>query len=280
MALRMPHVGRLILHRLVRPAVSGPGHTHIPVRFITNRSRRAFSTEGDKCPSDEEDKPSPPTAKMSYSEAAATRRRRPLSTVQRISSLLPEDVLSPEVMLLTEHHQQPQEQQGTSDVLAAQTLEEDSRGVDAGQEASPHVCHTSDGTEAQNAASQGSALLPRERLLAYGEILVAEYRKKGHVEYRKMFQLQTGDRLQSSWGVVLHDDIAGRPAGCHLNTHRGIPILVRRASLDDFVLYMRRGPTIVYPKVSDALQSLCSSIGSSPLIIPRLCRPPRMPVLC
>ncbi|KAF1375148.1 hypothetical protein PFLUV_G00236460 [Perca fluviatilis] len=107
-------------------------------------------------------------------------------------------------------------------------------------------------TQLNEAFDEGKSLtspaLPGESPLAFGELLVAEYRKKGRVEFRKMFELQTGTRLQSSWGVVLHDDIAGQPAGCFLKTSRGVLLLVRRASLEDYVLYMKRGPAIAYPK--------------------------------
>uniref|UniRef100_A0A3Q3W396 tRNA (adenine(58)-N(1))-methyltransferase n=1 Tax=Mola mola TaxID=94237 RepID=A0A3Q3W396_MOLML len=94
----------------------------------------------------------------------------------------------------------------------------------------------------------GWPTLPGESLLAFGELLVAEYLKKQRVEFRKMFQLQSGARLQSSWGILQHDHIVGQPAGRFLKTGRGVPIFIRRASLEDYVLFMKRGPAISYPK--------------------------------
>lgn len=86
-----------------------------------------------------------------------------------------------------------------------------------------------------------------ERLFSYGELLLAEHRRK-RVEFRKMFQLQHGARLHSSWGVVQHDNVAGQPAGRFFETNIGVSIFIRRASLEDYVLFMKRGPAISYPK--------------------------------
>ncbi|XP_013856543.1 tRNA (adenine(58)-N(1))-methyltransferase, mitochondrial [Austrofundulus limnaeus] len=85
-------------------------------------------------------------------------------------------------------------------------------------------------------------------MLSYGEMLVAEYRKKKQLEYKKMFQLQDSAHLQSSWGVIPHDDLVGQPANCFRKTNKGFPIFIRRASLEDYVLHMKRGPEIIYPK--------------------------------
>ncbi|CAL9686202.1 unnamed protein product [Knipowitschia caucasica] len=95
--------------------------------------------------------------------------------------------------------------------------------------------------------------LKGETRLKFGEFLVAEYRKKGQVEFKKMFMLHLGMRLQSSWGVIPHEEIAGMSAGSFLNTNRGVSILIRRASLEDYVLFMRRGPAISYPKDAAAM---------------------------
>ena len=86
-------------------------------------------------------------------------------------------------------------------------------------------------------------------MIEFGELLLAEFRKKGRVEFRKMFKLQEGMRLQSSWGTINHDDMAGRPSGRIMRTTHWAPILIRRPSLEDYVLLMKRGPAIAYPKV-------------------------------
>uniref|UniRef100_A0A3Q3QUE3 tRNA (adenine(58)-N(1))-methyltransferase n=2 Tax=Monopterus albus TaxID=43700 RepID=A0A3Q3QUE3_MONAL len=63
-----------------------------------------------------------------------------------------------------------------------------------------------------------------------------------------MFQLKEGAHLHISRGIILHDDIAGQSAGRFLKTNGGVPIFIHRASLEDYVLHMKRGPAIAYPK--------------------------------
>uniref|UniRef100_A0A668VSJ9 tRNA (adenine(58)-N(1))-methyltransferase n=1 Tax=Oreochromis aureus TaxID=47969 RepID=A0A668VSJ9_OREAU len=176
---------------------------------------------------------------------------QPLSPLERISGLLPQDALSPEVMQLRE-----QESDKGADIQGSVP---NGTQVEVGDEdivkKSEHEAHSppvgaeeSDTGSVHHREKQVWAALPGERLLTCGELLVAEYRRKKRVEFRKMFQLQTGARLESSWGVILHNDIAGQPAGRFLKTHRGVPIFIRRASLEDYVLCMKRGPAIAYPK--------------------------------
>ncbi|XP_054469729.1 tRNA (adenine(58)-N(1))-methyltransferase, mitochondrial isoform X2 [Anoplopoma fimbria] len=206
------------MHRLLR--MSTPGHRRLRGLDLLHRGgggTRTVSTFPVKCTEDKGD-----------SSAAAgllllPRRRRPLSPLERISSLLPRDALSPEVTRLMEQ-----------DPEVSVTPEEEHGEVDPVTPSAPPA-------------------LPGESAVAFGELLVAEYRRKERVEFRKMFELQPGARLQSSWGVIPHDDVAGHPAGRFLKTSRGVRILVRRASLDDYALYMKRGPAIAYPKDVSAM---------------------------
>lgn len=189
------------------------------------------------------------------STKVTSRKRRPLSPLERISGLLPQDTLSPEVMQLREQESdkgaeiqgrvpnRTQVEVGDEDIVKKSEHEAHSPPVGAEELDTGSVHHRE---------KQVWAALPGERLLTCGELLVAEYRRKKRVEFRKMFQLQTGARLESSWGVILHNDIAGQPAGLFLKTHRGVPIFIRRASLEDYVLCMKRGPAIAYPKVESS----------------------------
>uniref|UniRef100_A0A1A8BTW2 tRNA (adenine(58)-N(1))-methyltransferase n=1 Tax=Nothobranchius kadleci TaxID=1051664 RepID=A0A1A8BTW2_NOTKA len=163
-------------------------------------------------------------------QALLSRRRRWLSPLDRISSLLPPDVLGPEVMQLR------QEQDGEA------TIHQE-----------PDEEHLEE-TKAPSSQEEGqrSPTLPGESVLTFGELLMAEHRKK-QVHFRKMFQLQSGARLQSSWGVIPHNELAGRPAGRFLKTNTGVPIFFHRPSLEDYVLNMKRGPVIAYPKDAAAM---------------------------
>lgn len=201
-------------------------------------------------------------------------RRRLLSPLERISQLLPQESLSPEVVQLREPKQDeeegkptgtcPQEDCNILDVSVTNT--QSALGEGDSMETQIEDNHVAIRPDVQDAHSQctveepsgsevpgegvcaGDPGLPGERLMAFDEVLIAEYRKKGRVEYKKMFHLQKGERLQSSWGTIGHTDIAGRPAGVFIRTTLRMPIFVRRPSLEEFVLYMKRGPAIAYPK--------------------------------
>ncbi|XP_010736537.3 tRNA (adenine(58)-N(1))-methyltransferase, mitochondrial [Larimichthys crocea] len=238
MAVQMPFAG--LLHRLLR--ISTCSQRLLCNRDIhaklhkCRREVRTFSTGSVTWNQNEGDDPE--SSSLTSRQALLSRRRRSLSPLERISGLLPQDALSPEVMQLREQNQQDVQVPVThctpeESGLGESPKKDDSENHHAAVE--PHTQET-------------SATLPGESLLAFGEQLVAEYRRKGRVQFRKMFQLQAGTRLQSSWGTILHDDIAGQPAGRFLKTGRGVPILIRRASLEDYVLFMKRGPAIAYPK--------------------------------
>lgn len=247
----------LLMHRLVTVCTSSQRHVkHRDMLFKVSKNRtevRTFSTACVKCnnnvadSSDSSDLRTEPTSRR----ALLSRRRRSLSPLERISSLLPQDALSPEVMQLRE--QEHDEDTNIQLSVTHSTQEESGHKVSV-SEVNPETFRAEDAEAEANAASlhhderQAWPTLPGERLLTFGELLVAEYSRKRRVEFRKMFKLQTGVRLDSSWGIIRHDDIAGQPAGQFLKTSRGVPIFIRRASLEDYVLYMRRGPAISYPK--------------------------------
>ncbi|XP_044021887.1 tRNA (adenine(58)-N(1))-methyltransferase, mitochondrial isoform X2 [Siniperca chuatsi] len=262
----MAVAGLVFMHRLVR--ISTFSQKHLSNRDILvklhkcRREIRTFSNGFVKCNENEGDSSrhsSSLSTQPTSRQALPSRRRRPLSPLERISGLLPQDALSPEVMQLREKNQQDRDEDANIQVSVTHSTQEESGCEALLNEDDLETHHASDAATTQlngafhEAKRLTSPTLPGESLLAFGELLVAEYRKKGRVEFRKMFQLQTGTRLQSSWGIVPHDDIAGQPAGRFLLTNRGVPILIRRASLEDYVLYMKRGPAIAYPKDAGAM---------------------------
>lgn len=178
-----------------------------------------------------------------------SRRRRPLSPLERISDLLPQDALSPEVMQL--RGQNKTEATDETELSETRFIQEHSgtteNDSDTFEEPNPPGAHSYAAFEEEGSCPS----VPGERLLAFGELLVAEYSKKGRVQFKKLFQLQSGARVMSSWGFIQHDHIVGRHSGQFLQTGRGVSILIRRPSLEDYVLLMKRGPAIAYPKVQD-----------------------------
>lgn len=89
-----------------------------------------------------------------------------------------------------------------------------------------------------------------------GDLCLAEFRRKYYLEFKKMFTLTETNKLMSNWGMVSHKEIVGKQPGQMLKTSVGFPLLFRRPSLEEFVLLMKRGPTISYPKDSHAMLSL------------------------
>lgn len=181
----------------------------------------SFSTDSKDTDKDvSEGAPAP--ASPHFSQRALFVRRRPLSPLERVSQLLPQDSLNPEVWGLRDTR--TTEEEPSSPSLEMEREEET-------QTPTHHV------------------RVPGERMMCYGETLMAEFRRKRDVEFRKMFELKEGQKLYSNWGSVAHEDVAGRPAGSVIRTSKGIPFVIRRVSLEEFVLFMKRGPAIAYPKV-------------------------------
>ena len=57
-------------------------------------------------------------------------------------------------------------------------------------------------------------------------------------------------------GSVSHDDIIGLEEGCIVKSTRGEPLFVWRPTLSDFILKMRRGAQVIYPKDIGAILML------------------------
>uniref|UniRef100_UPI0037E7094F tRNA (adenine(58)-N(1))-methyltransferase, mitochondrial isoform X2 n=1 Tax=Semicossyphus pulcher TaxID=241346 RepID=UPI0037E7094F len=266
MAVQTPFAGLLSMHRLLKISTSTQRHLsdrNILVKLHKYRREvRTFSTGSVKFNENkgENSDSSPLSTKLTSRHALLSKRRRPLSPLERISGMLPQDTLSPEVMQLRE--QNPEDERNMQGSIVQECIEHEAipKKVDLETHDGSNAAMEINNLETQlNGAfdeenSFVSPTLPGQSLLEFGEVLIAEYRKQGRVEFRKMFMLQKEMRLQSGWGVIMHNDIAGQPAGSFLKTNRRVPLLIRRASLEEYVLYMRRGPAIAYPK--DAITML------------------------
>lgn len=176
-----------------------------------------------------------------------SRKRRSLSPLERIGGLLSQEALSPEVMQLMDLN----ETETTDETELSETcLIQDDSGLSEDNSDIPEEPKTPCDHSNVALKDEGShPSVPGERTLAFGELLIAKYFKKGQVEFKKLFQLQPEARLMGNWGFIQHNDIVGKRACQFLKTGRGVPILINRASLEDYVLLMKRGPAIAYPKV-------------------------------
>lgn len=90
----------------------------------------------------------------------------------------------------------------------------------------------------------------RHNPLRAGELALAELRRKHNATLKLLCRLEAGGVLNSHGGLLPHRDIIGRLPGQLLRSSAGARLLLRRPSLDEYVLLMPRGPTIAYPKVS------------------------------
>ncbi|MGH2705578.1 MAG: tRNA (adenine-N1)-methyltransferase [Actinomycetota bacterium] len=85
--------------------------------------------------------------------------------------------------------------------------------------------------------SGGQLLGPGER------VLLIDGRSR-----RYLITLQVGGAFHFHRGIVAHDDLIGGPQGRVVRSTGGEAVLVVRPTLADFVLKMRRGAQVVYPK--------------------------------
>jgi tRNA (adenine57-N1/adenine58-N1)-methyltransferase len=70
------------------------------------------------------------------------------------------------------------------------------------------------------------------------------------------FPLVTGKVFHTHKGALSHEDLIGQPEGVVVTTAAGVPYLVLRPLLRDFVLSMPRGATVIYPKDAAAIVGL------------------------
>ncbi|XP_027552298.1 tRNA (adenine(58)-N(1))-methyltransferase, mitochondrial isoform X2 [Neopelma chrysocephalum] len=88
-----------------------------------------------------------------------------------------------------------------------------------------------------------------------GELALAELRKD-HRTLKVMCRLASGAVLAGPGGILPHGDIIGQVPGQVLRTSAGKRLLLRRPSLEEYVLLMPRGPTIAYPKDVSAMLTM------------------------
>jgi tRNA (adenine57-N1/adenine58-N1)-methyltransferase catalytic subunit len=85
--------------------------------------------------------------------------------------------------------------------------------------------------------------------LGAGELVVLIDRKRR----RYLVTLEPGAEWHSHAGLVPHDDIIGVAEGTAVRTNRNMEVLALRPTREDFVLKMKRGAQVVYPKDQAAI---------------------------
>jgi tRNA (adenine57-N1/adenine58-N1)-methyltransferase catalytic subunit len=85
--------------------------------------------------------------------------------------------------------------------------------------------------------------------LAAGELVVLIDRKRR----RYLVTLEPGSEWHSHAGLVPHDDLIGVTEGTAVRTNRNMEVLALRPTREDFILKMKRGAQVVYPKDQAAI---------------------------
>jgi tRNA (adenine57-N1/adenine58-N1)-methyltransferase len=80
--------------------------------------------------------------------------------------------------------------------------------------------------------------------LADGETVVLRDRKRR----RYLIELAAGAQWHSHAGLVDHDELIGAAEGTAVRTSKGMEVVVLRPTRADFVIRMKRGAQVVYPK--------------------------------
>jgi tRNA (adenine57-N1/adenine58-N1)-methyltransferase len=82
------------------------------------------------------------------------------------------------------------------------------------------------------------------RALEAGErVLLTDTRDR-----RYLIVLATGKQFHSHLGAIEHDELIGAPEGSMVRTTNGATLTAFRPTLSDFVLKMKRGAQVIYPK--------------------------------
>jgi tRNA (adenine57-N1/adenine58-N1)-methyltransferase catalytic subunit len=95
-----------------------------------------------------------------------------------------------------------------------------------------------------DAPSSAPVLPGTDAPLAEGELVVLTDRRGR----RYLVDLEVGGEWHSHAGLVPHDDLIGVAEGTAVRTNRNMEVVVLRPTREDFVLKMKRGAQVVYPK--------------------------------
>ena len=124
--------------------------------------------------------------------------------------------------------------------------------VDPADRPEPTATRTATGTEPTTPPPSPTPRADRHGPLQPGDLVQLTDPKGRH----HTFPLVPGKEFHTHKGAIAHDDLIGQPEGIVVTTLAGVPYLILRPLLRDFVLSMPRGATVIYPKDAAAIVGL------------------------
>uniref|UniRef100_K7E169 tRNA (adenine(58)-N(1))-methyltransferase n=1 Tax=Monodelphis domestica TaxID=13616 RepID=K7E169_MONDO len=151
---------------------------------------------------------------------------------EKLTRLLPEERLSPEVKYVTTGQEEYSDEREATFPPPLRTPGDSCKAQQSQSEELP-------------ARSVKSS--PKEFPFQLGDLLYAEF-QKGENTFKRLFKLEATGQLNSNWGVIPYKEMIGKLPGQLFRSSTGHHFMLRRPALEEFVLLMKRGPTISYPK--------------------------------
>lgn len=168
----------------------------------------------------------------------ANRRKRAwersLSPLERMSQMVAEEFISPEIRAMRSANT---EELGQDKICVMEQGTSTSTRFDPESQQDQNLL--------PNLLNMTSKNVPFQ----VGDLIVAEIRRKRYLEFKRMCKLTSSGVLNSNWGKINHAEIIGKLPGQMFWTSTGHTFLMKRPTLEEYVLMMKRGPTISYPKV-------------------------------
>ncbi|XP_019625851.1 PREDICTED: tRNA (adenine(58)-N(1))-methyltransferase, mitochondrial-like [Branchiostoma belcheri] len=205
-------------------------------------------------------------------------RGRPLSPFQRVTGFMPPDFWKSKAADLGAFEMESTQKPNSETESAAETLKEQNNRINQGHKTSNetegsqvledhHMDKERDDLRTKDLSSTGiSNLFPfdlnfnlpnfkvfksplKQLPLKVGEPIMAELKEQKEVQhFRKMWILDERRKVNSKYGMVLFEDIIGKNPGDTYVTSTGTEMIIRRPSLEEFTLYMKKIAAIPHPK--------------------------------
>ncbi|XP_027706092.1 tRNA (adenine(58)-N(1))-methyltransferase, mitochondrial [Vombatus ursinus] len=157
---------------------------------------------------------------------------RSFSSLEKPTRIFPEEMQPPEIEYVATGHEECSDESEAASPPPLRT---------------PALCCEAQPAPAKELPAHSVGSSPRELPFQPGDLLYAEF-QKGENIFKRLFKLEAAGQLSSNWGAIPYKEMIGKLPGQLLRSSIGHHFMLRRPALEEFVLLMKRGPTISYPK--------------------------------